>query len=298
MQTKASKPLSFWHEIAAHISLSRDEDQVILDVYPISGGDISEAFCLECSERRYFIKINKASKIDIFNCEIDALKQLGELAPKPICSGQAYGYAFLALEYLDLRPPTNHIALGQCIAALHSKRSPLTNGVYGWPRNNYIGLSEQTNALSTNWCDFWLQQRLSPQLVAADQNGFSKPLSPYITAIKDKTQTILEHHRPVPNLLHGDLWSGNTGVTREQRAVIFDPAIYVGDSETDLAMTRLFGGFSTEFYRAYHQVHGKQPGQEQRQPLYNLYHLLNHLNIFGEAYLQQVITTMRKIIDH
>jgi fructosamine-3-kinase len=142
-------------------------------------------------------------------------------------------------------------------------------------------LTPQQNSWCDDWAEFWRTRRMQPQLDLARRNGFD------LEATFD-----LGNHRPQPSLLHGDLWSGNAGFTA-QGPVVFDPAVYYGDREADLAMTELFGGFPRQFYQAYNDAWPLEEGYQRRKPLYNLYHLLNHLNLFGGGYLGQVSAALR-----
>jgi protein-ribulosamine 3-kinase len=165
------------------------------------------------------------------------------------------------------------------LAKVHRTAAPR----FGWQRDNYIGSTPQRNGWCEDWREFWIERRVGPQLELARRNGFR---------VAEPPLGSLDGHRPQPSLLHGDLWSGNAGFTAEG-PVIFDPAVYYGDREADLAMTELFGGFPGTFYEAYHAAWPLEPGYEQRKHLYNLYHLLNHLNLFGGSYLGQVESTLR-----
>jgi protein-ribulosamine 3-kinase len=191
----------------------------------------------------------------------------------------AAGRAWLLLEYLDLEGRNDFAALGRMLAAGHRKSGPR----FGWQRDNYIGATPQQNGWCDDWGQFWIERRIGPQLELAKRNGFALPLPDC---------SVLERHRPAPALLHGDLWSGNAGFTAEG-PVVFDPAVYYGDREADLAMTELFGGFPREFYQAYNEAWPLDEGYPRRKHVYNLYHLLNHLNLFGGGYLGQVKATLR-----
>jgi fructosamine-3-kinase len=199
--------------------------------------------------------------------------------PKVFSHGVEGGRAYLLLEYLDLQANGDFAALGRVLAALHRKSAPR----FGWQRDNYIGATPQANGWCDDWAEFWRERRLRPQFERAGLN-FEFP------------ERLLENHRPQPSLLHGDLWNGNVGFTA-QGPVLFDPAVYYGDREADLAMTELFGGFPREFYQAYRQAWPLPPGYEKRKHVYNLYHLLNHLNLFGGGYLGQVNATLRLLRD-
>jgi fructosamine-3-kinase len=230
---------------------------------------------------RGFRKETAAGRADAFAAEADGLDALRPHArvPRVLDRGIENGKAFILLEHLDLGRGGDWAALGRVLAALHRQTGPR----FGWPRDNYIGLSPQQNGWCDGWMEFWIARRMEPQISWAREKGFD---------VSMPSMRLIENHKPKPSLLHGDLWSGNAGFTAEG-PVIFDPAVYYGDRETDLAMTELFGGFPREFYRAYDEAFPLQPGYEQRKHLYNLYHLLNHLNIFGGGYLAQVRATLR-----
>ncbi len=187
----------------------------------------------------------------------------------------------LILEHLDLGARADWPAMGRMLAALHRSTSPR----FGWERDNWIGLGPQENGWRDDWTEFFLEKRLKPQ---AKKCGLVDKLP--------DVRSVLEGHRPQASLLHGDLWSGNAGFTPDG-PVIFDPAVYYGDREADLAMTELFGGFPAEFYASYRKELPLDPGYEKRKHLYNLYHLLNHLNLFGSSYLAQVNATLRLLGD-
>jgi protein-ribulosamine 3-kinase len=200
-------------------------------------------------------------------------------APEPLAHGVAGEQAYLLLEFLDLNGTGDFAALGRMLAAAHRKPGPR----FGWSRDNYIGSTPQANGWGENWAEFWRERRLRPQLELANSRGFS---------LEMPSLHLLQNHHPKPSLLHGDLWSGNAGFTSEG-PVVFDPALYYGDREADLAMTELFGGFPREFYKAYNEAFPLPEGYERRKHLYNLYHLLNHLNLFGGGYLAQVKAALR-----
>ena len=228
-----------------------------------------------------FRKEAALERADAFAAEADGLEALRPhiRVPKVLDLGIKGGKAFILLEHLDLRGGGDYAALGRMLAAVHRQTGPR----FGWVRDNYIGLSAQQNGWCDDWMEFWETHRIQPQLSRAKRNGF---------ALEPPPMDLLKNHKPQPSLLHGDLWNGNAGFTAEG-AVVFDPAVYYGDREADLAMTELFGGFPAEFYRAYNAVFPLPPGYEKRKQLYNLYHLLNHLNIFGGGYLAQVNATLR-----
>ena len=213
---------------------------------------------------------------EAFAAEADGLEALAPhlRVPRVLGRGVKDGKAFILLEQLDLRRDGDWRAMGRALAKLHRQ----TGARFGWARDNYIGLSPQQNGWCDDWTEFWITRRMEPQISWAREKGFEVSMPP---------MRLLDNYRPEPSLLHGDLWSGNAGFTPEG-PVMFDPAVYYGDRETDLAMTELFGGFPREFYSAYGEAFPLEPGYEKRKHLYKLYHLLNHLNIFGGGYLAQV----------
>jgi fructosamine-3-kinase len=203
--------------------------------------------------------------------------------PTPICYGVVGEQAYLVLEWLQLGQGTSAAweAMGQQLAALHQVK---VADAFGWERHNTIGSTPQINTWTANWVDFWVNQRLGYQLQLAQRRGGQFPKQDQFLNL---IPGLLTGHTPQPSLVHGDLWSGNAAVTQTGEPVIFDPATYVGDREVDLAMTELFGGFPAAFYRGYNQAFPLDEGYQQRKPLYNLYHVLNHFNLFGGSYESQ-----------
>ena len=249
---------------------------------PASGGCIHQCYRVRIAGQARFLKVNGAQFADAFAAEadgLDALRSAGLAAPAPLAHGVAGDQAYLLLEYLDLNGRKNFEALGRGLARAHRQAGPRC----GWHRDTYIGATPQANAWCDDWAQFWLERRLRPQVELAKRNGFQVDLPPL---------KLLEKHQPRASLLHGDLWSGNAGFT-DAGPVLFDPAVYYGDREADLAMTELFGGFPREFYAAYQEAYPLESGYEHRKQLYNLYHLLNHLNLFGGGYFGQVKATLR-----
>jgi len=253
----------------------------------VSGGCIHACYRTRIREREAFLKVNDAMFSAAFAAEAEGLRALraaGARVPEPLAHGVAAGKAYLVLEHLDLDDQGDFAALGTMLAAVHR-----TGGKrFGWHADNYIGTTAQGNSWHSDWQRFWREQRLQPQLELAQRNGYRLDAEPALA--------VLEGYRPAPALVHGDLWRGNVGFTRDG-PVLFDPAVYYGDREVDLAMTELFGGFPAEFYSAYRSAYPLEPGYESRKMLYNLYHLLNHLNLFGAGYLGQVQATLRLLLD-
>jgi fructosamine-3-kinase len=253
---------------------------------PAGGGCIHDCYRVTIAGEQRFLKTNAAQYEDAFAAEADglaALRSAGLRAPAPLAHGVAAGRAYLLMEYLELTAAGDYAALGRMLAESHRKPGPR----FGWRRDNYIGSTPQANGWTDDWPLFWAERRLEPQLALARRNGFDLKMQ--------WNGSLLAGHEPHPALLHGDLWRGNAGFTL-QGPVLFDPAVYYGDREADLAMTELFGGFPAQFYDAYHQAFPLQKGYERRKHLYNLYHLLNHLNLFGAGYLEQVRATLRLLL--
>jgi protein-ribulosamine 3-kinase len=252
---------------------------------PASGGCIHHCYEVRIAGERRFLKLNHARHEDAFAAEADGLRALcaaGVSAPQVLLTGAAHAHAYLLLEYLELTGKKDYAALGRMLAAGHRK----AGARFGWQRDNYIGSTPQQNGGCDDWAQFWTERRLRPQLELACEKGFRFSMP---------STKLLENHRPQPSLLHGDLWSGNAGFTA-RGPVVFDPAVYYGDREADLAMTELFGGFAPEFYDAYQASFPLVPGYEKRKHLYNLYHLLNHLNLFGSGYVAQVEATLSLLL--
>jgi fructosamine-3-kinase len=265
-------------------------------VRPAGGGCIHRAFVVEGAEGRWFVKLNASEALPMFEAERDGLVALETTGafrvPRPLGCGIAEGQAYLVLEHLDLRPlgeRADAIVFGRALAALHRTVAER----YGWRRDNFIGATPQTNAESDSWARFFAQARLRPQLARAAAYGASLQKKGELLA--QKLPAFFIDYRPQPSLLHGDLWHGNAAMCGSRPAV-FDPAVYHGDRETDLAMTELFGGFPEAFYAAYREAWPLADGYETRKTLYNLYHILNHLNLFGAAYLRQAERMIDKLL--
>ncbi len=254
----------------------------------VSGGCINRAVVLEGNGDAYFVKSNAAERLDMFIAEAEGLRTLAATrivaVPVPICWGIIEDRAFLALEYMQLGEMNGAVYgdLGRRLAALHRVTQPR----YGWHRDNTIGSTPQPNALADTWTEFFRERRLGHQFGLVRRNGHHR-LATKGERLLDRLSQFLTDHACVPSLCHGDLWAGNVGTTAQGEPVVFDPAIYFGDRETDLAMTELFGGFAPSFYARYREEWPLAPGYETRRTLYNLYHVLNHVNLFGQSYLLQ-----------
>jgi len=252
----------------------------------VSGGDINTAEILEGDGRRYFVKHNDAVRLGMFKAESEGLIEIANTksvrVPQPVCFGTHDTQAFLVLEYLDI----GHSAgksdelLGHQLAAMHR----VTTNDFGWQRNNTIGSTPQINTAEHDWITFYREHRLCFQLELAAKNRPGGVLLPHGEQLLEKLPVFFASYQPLPSLLHGDLWGGNHAALRDGTPVIFDPAVYYGDREADIAMTELFGGYSSGFYAAYNEAWPLDGGYRVRKNLYNLYHVLNHYNLFGGSY--------------
>jgi fructosamine-3-kinase len=276
-----------WPAIAA---AAREEAGLELDtrqLRAVSGGSIHEAWRVPSRDGACFVKVNDATCADLFAAEADGLEALGRAGPlrvpRVLARGVAGGSAFLVLEWVEAGAAggRSRALLGTQLAALHRH---LGEG-FGWRRDNYIGRTPQPNGWSSDWIAFLRRHRIGFQLDLATRNGDGTRLRRRGERLLEVLDCFFDGYVPAPSLLHGDLWGGNWHADRHGTPVVFDPAVHYGDRESDLAMTALFGGFGAEFYDAYAEAWPLAPGHEARRDLYQLYHLLNHLNLFGGSYL-------------
>jgi len=250
----------------------------------LAGGDINQAALISSGNTRWFLKYHQNAPVGLFAAEAQALMEISQQdcirVPTPVTHGQNGKTAWLLLEYLELGPDGPHASLGEQLAAMHAVTYPQ----HGWSRDNYIGTTLQRNTCNADWSVFWRDNRLKPQLEMARTAGYGRSLLNNGERLLDCIDQLMDGHQPAASLLHGDLWAGNKAFTAAGQAVIFDPASYYGDRETDIAMTELFGGFGVDFYAAYRAHRALPEGYHVRRDLYNLYHMLNHLNLFGAGW--------------
>jgi len=245
-------------------------------------------------KRGAFVKTGPASAIDMFEAEAEGLRELAAAGairvPDVFDYGVDNGEAFIAIERLsfELATAATQSLFGEQLAALHRH----TADRHGWRRDNTIGPTPQQNPWTNDWVTFFRENRLRFQLELAARNGHGGELQSLGEDLADRLPELFEGYEPQASLCHGDLWGGNWGVA-DGVPVIFDPAVYYGDRESDIAMTKLFGGFGREFYCAYERAWPMAPGHERRLDLYQLYHVLNHLNLFGAGYLSQALGLLR-----
>lgn len=256
---------------------------------PIGGGSISRTMILAAGSRRWFLKLNDHRLAEMFPAEEDGLRALATCpevrVPRVVGRGVVGEQAYLLLEYIalqSLRHPKLGTAAGQALAAVHRLAGP----DYGWHRDNFIGSTPQHNTACATWPAFFARQRLLPQLELARRQGYrNRLLISEGERLAAALPALFAGYRPLPSLLHGDLWSGNAAADEAGTLTLMDPAVYFGDREVDLAMSELFGGFPESFAAAYREAWPLDDGFAQRKTLYNLYHVLNHLNLFGGSYL-------------
>ncbi|AFZ52504.1 Fructosamine/Ketosamine-3-kinase [Cyanobacterium aponinum PCC 10605] len=285
-----------WSEIISKINQNIEQKFEMCDRRSIGGGCINQAYQLIGTQESYFIKLNSASSLDMFMAEALGLEEMYSthtiLVPKPICYGIAGNNSYIVLEYFELGRGSSQSwqLMGKKLAQLHRYQKETR---FGWKINNTIGSTPQINDWGDNWSEFFAETRIGYQLKLANRKGanFSN-IGEIVAQIKD----ILSHRNPHPSLLHGDLWSGNAAFTADGTPTIFDPAFYYGDREADIAMTELFGGFPSDFYQGYNQEYPLDSGYQQRKTIYNLYHILNHFNLFGGGYLSQAKSMINRII--
>ena len=284
-----------WDEIAIAISQAIATNFKCDRRQARSGGCINQCFTIADQNHRFFVKLNDANCIEMFTAEAIALKQIAATntirVPQPICYGLAGDRAFLVLENLDLEGRGDWEAMGRNLAAMHRVSS---DRGFGWEQNNVIGSTPQLNPWTDDWFEFWWSSRLQWQMKLARRKGWRCPVAE--EQIYAAIPRLFAGYQPLPAMVHGDLWGGNVAFDRGV-PVIFDPALYFGDREVDLAMTELFGGFPETFYRAYNSAYPLDAGYRQRQNLYNLYHILNHFNLFGGGYGSQCDRMIATIIS-
>ena len=264
----------------------------------VEGGCINDCFRYATAKGSVFVKVAEASRLEMFEAEAEGLRELSAAqavrVPIVLGVGSVSGQALLALEWLDLRPTARRsdAKFGAQLAQLHRVKKPL----YGWKRNNFIGSTPQANLWSRDWVHFWRTHRFDVQLDIAVARGADARLVERAALLSALMDGFFTSYIPEASLLHGDLWSGNYAADERSNPVIFDPAAYFGDRECDLAMTRLFGGFSADFYAAYRHEWPLDEGWPARVDLYNLYHVLNHYNLFGGGYLSQAAAMIDKLL--
>lgn len=269
----------------------------------VGGGCIHTALKLSgedaAGERAaFFAKVNTAGHAAMFDSEAEGLQSIREAGsvhvPRVIARGGDEEHAWLVLEWLQLQALDARGAarLGTALAAQHA----MARERFGWPRDNFIGSTPQANGWSDDWLDFWRSRRLMAQLRLAARNRLPSRMIDRGERLAADCEALFRGHRPLKSLLHGDLWGGNAAMTAEGTPIVFDPAVYVGDREADIAMTELFGGFPRDFAAAYREALPLPDGYATRRDFYNLYHLLNHANLFAGGYVRQAADGIERLL--
>ena len=275
--------------IAREISLQTGSDCAPEPESGVAGGSIHRSYRWPCGGKPLFVKVAGSGGGASLEAEATGLLALADAhavrVPRVVARGRVGQGAFIALEWIESRPAGRAAErlLGEQLAAQHR----VTAQQFGFASDNFIGRTPQPNGALPDWAEFFRERRLRHQLALAAQNGFAGLLEQPGARLLESVGALLGGHRPQPSLLHGDLWAGNWLADERDEPVIFDPAVYYGDREADLAMTRLFGGFGRAFYDAYQAAAPLPPGHAVRAELYNLYHVLNHANLFGGGYARQ-----------
>jgi protein-ribulosamine 3-kinase len=295
-------PSALARRIENHISTSSLPVELI-SAEPVSGGCIHNASRLITSAGPYFVKWSVSPQIKVFESEVSGIAQIQSSAvvrtPKLLLwqdQPTAECPAFILMEWIEAAGNQfDPDVLGDNLACLHRVTS--TNLAYGLPNDNFIGTTPQKNTWSASWVAFFRDQRLAYQMEFANRNG-RLPLArrTKLEKLLDRLDDFLGGVSRQPSLLHGDLWTGNVLSDACSQPFLIDPAVYYGDREAELAYTELFGGFPPRFYQAYNSNWPLEPGYPERRDIYNLYHLLNHLNIFGEPYGFQVDAVLRSLV--
>jgi fructosamine-3-kinase len=289
--------MSIWQTISQHISDTTGEVFNDHKKQTVGGGCINQTTRLSDGKRNFFVKTNHSSHGDMFEVESLALKEMAGShtvkVPQPVCHGDNGEYCYLVLEYLSMNGRANVAEFAQTFAAMHK----VTQNKFGWYRNNTIGSTPQMNQPDDNWIEFWRTQRLGFQLELAARNGYGGKLQVLGEKLMSDFPVLFADYHPQASMLHGDLWGGNFSALEDGCAVIYDPAFYYGDREADIAMTYLFGGFDPAFYAAYNEAWPLDKGFSVRKTFYNLYHIINHTNLFGGGYHGQAIGMIEQILS-
>ena len=264
----------------------------------IYGGNIHQSWQIEFKSKKFFLKRNLRKK-RFLKFEVYSLRNLEKhtnkkdlITPRVIAYLNIQDIEVLLMEWVDMQNG-NQRKLGKGLGEMHLNSAEYSPKKFGFPVEGFIGKTVQTQGWENNWIDCFLNLRIKPQLSMLKNNLLEFKT---IKKINEKIRSQLINHKPLNALVHGDLWSGNIGVDQSGRGVIFDPASWWADSEVDIAMTQLFGGFKREFYEEYYKIIPKNKGFEKRMIIYNFYHILNHANMFGGSYFYEVQEYVREIL--
>lgn len=288
--------MSLWKQVEQELSRYQKREYRITDKRSIGGGSINNAYRVSDGKDSFFVKTNRQSLAYMFEAEsrsLDALNQTMEIkVPQPIAHGVSGHECYFIMSWINLSGQPQADIFGQQMARLHRHH----NDRFGFYIDNTIGSTPQLNQWSADWVDFWQKQRLGYQLELARDNGFKNRMYDLGLKVIEKTPFFFQDYQPLPSLLHGDLWAGNWAADDMGQPVIFDPACYYGDREADLAMMELFGHPGQKFFASYNEVYPLHEGYSMRKIFYNLYHLLNHANLFGSSYAVQAENMMESLL--
>lgn len=287
-----------WESIVQHIEQTTGRHFSLGQQQSMGGGSINSAFLLTGGDgQQYFVKTNQTGQTAMFEAEARGLQEIASSntikVPKSVCFGDDQTQSYIVLEYLDMAGRANQQVLGEQLAAMHR----IMAEQFGWDISNTIGATHQPNDWMENWLDFWREQRLGFQLQLAAKNGYGGELQSLGEKLLVEMPKLFSGHEIKPSMLHGDLWGGNVAGLKDGTPVIFDPALYYGDREADIAMTYVFGGFSPDFYASYQNAFPLDEGFAVRKTFYNIYHIINHLNLFGGGYHGQAINMLERVLS-
>ncbi len=295
-----------WLDIAKNLSRATGKTIHFAHKEAVFGGDINQAWKItDTNNHHWFIKTNRPSLVSMFEAEAKGLDEIVQSntirAPKSFCYGVNDEVSYLVLEYIQLSSLRSPSQAGEQLAKMHycSSSNLFTPSPqpFGWPMNNTIGSTPQSNTGHGTWSAFYKQERLIFQLNLAKSKGYPRASFESGLLLANNLHYFFDRYAPKASLLHGDLWGGNCASDEQGNSVIFDPAVYFGDRETDIAMTELFGGFAPDFYTSYHHHYPLDQDYKTRKNLYNLYHILNHYNLFGGSYANQASNMTRKLLS-
>ncbi|CAA6824391.1 MAG: Unknown protein [uncultured Thiotrichaceae bacterium] len=286
-----------WQEISQSLSHSLNRDISLRTPSSVRGGCINQAWKThDQNGELYFIKSNTPSRLSMFEAEAEGLQAIENSqairSPKVFTTQQQATASYIVMEYIAMQSCSNMILLGQQLAAMHKQK----RSRFGWHRDNTIGATPQSNQQHQDWVTFWCKERLVFQLNLAKHNGLSNKQYEDGLKLANNVSVFFDSYSPVASLLHGDLWGGNCSQDLTGNPVIYDPAVYFGDRETDLAMMELFGGFSSSCFDSYAEHYPIDEGYSTRKTLYNLYHILNHFNLFGGGYGTQAHGMIHRLL--
>jgi len=286
-----------WQSIILHIEQTTGRPFLIKRQQSMVGGSINSAYLLTGKNgQQYFVKTNRSGQLAMFEAEALGLRALASShtlkVPNLVCFGENPAQSYIVLEYLDMSGQVDQRVLGEQLAAMHR----VTTEQFGWDIDNTIGATHQPNHWMSSWLDFWREQRLCFQLQLAAKNGYGGELQSLGEKLLLAMPVLFSGREIKASMLHGDLWGGNVAGLSDGTPVIYDPAFYYGDREADLAMTYVFGGFGSDFYAGYQEAFPLDDGFAVRKTFYNIYHIINHLNLFGGGYHDQSIHMIEQVL--